>query len=142
MQHVAHHLHRAGKWKNSVPIDIAKPTNKPILLYFWRSHTSESVETLLALDEFIQMHGDRLPVTTIAIHAPEFDEASDPWEALVENLGIKLPIFHDPKYDTWELFGVQNAPAYILLNTDGEEVLRRVGNLETSGVMDHLLSLA
>lgn len=141
MQKAAHHLHRAGKWKNSVPIDIAKPSGKPILLFFWRSHTPESVEVLHALDEFIGRQSSKFPMTVIAVHAPEFDQEANAWEGLVESLGIKLPVFHDPNYHTWELFGIQHAPSFVLLDSDGKQVFNRVGDLETSGVLEHLMSL-
>lgn len=132
-------IHSVGVWKNSDPIDLRAKRTRPMLLYFWRSHTSASVEALHELNQLVLAHGKEFPMDVIAIHAPEFKE-DDVWEELIDHFKIDLPVFHDQAYHTWEQFDVQHAPAYIVLNQDGEEVLRRVGNLKDSGVEEYIYS--
>ncbi|MFA5031050.1 MAG: TlpA disulfide reductase family protein [Patescibacteria group bacterium] len=133
-------IHSVGEWKNSDPIDLSAKRDKPILLYFWRSHTPASVEILHELNMLAQQHGDDFPVHVLAIHAPEYDD-DDSWEELLDHFKIDLPVFHDSEYHTWEQFDVQHAPYYIVLDEKGNEVMRRVGNLDDSGLRDYLFSL-
>jgi|GEM_PF-4291358 len=133
-------IHTVGQWRNSDPIDLSAKRQKPLLLYFWRDHTPLSVETLHDLNLLANTHGEDLPVDIVTIHAPEFED-DDTWEELLDHFKIELPVFHDSEYHTWEHFDVQHAPYYIILDEEGNELLRRVGNFEDSGIRDYIYSL-
>lgn len=130
-------IHPVGEWRNSEPLDLRMPRSKPLLLYFWRSHTPESVETLHELNSLVRRH-DNFPFDVIAVHAPEYDEIDDAWEDVLDHFNIELPVFHDPEFRTWETYEVQHAPSYVVIDEHGDEVLRKVGNLYESGMKEYI----
>jgi hypothetical protein len=126
--------HPQGIWKNISPLELRK-SKKPFLLYFWRSHTPESVETLHELDNFFKRYSAKVfPFTLLTIHGPEFHPHDDPWEQIVAGLGIDLPVLHDPHFSVWEDFHVQHAPSFLLIDSFGNELVRRAGNFSNSGI--------
>lgn len=136
-----HSIHPIGTWKNSKPIDLTAKRKKPLLILFWHSHNPVSVEALHQLDAMVKSYAKKFPVEVLAIHAPEFDEERDPWEQIVDAMKISIPVFHDPRYHTWEQFGVNSSPSYLVLNPEGEEIVRRVGSIEDSGIAQFVYSL-
>lgn len=136
-----HSIHPHGSWKNTKPIDLLTKRKKPLLVYFWHSHNPVSVEALHQLDAMVKSYAKKFPVDVLAIHAPEFAEESDPWEKIIDTMKIELPILHDPNYHSWERFGVTSSPSYIVINQDGEEIVRRVGTVEDSGIAEFVYSL-
>lgn len=132
-------IHPVGEWRNSDPIEIQGKRERPLLLYFWRSHTPESVNALHELNELVRTQQD-FPVDVVAIHAPEFDPEESDWEEILDHFKIDLPVFHDPQYHTWERFGVQHAPSYLLIRPGEDEPIRRVGKLRDSGILDQIFS--
>ena len=136
-----HSIHPTGKWKNSKPIDLQQKRKKPLLILFWHSHNPVSVEALHQLDAMVKSYEKKFPIDVLAIHAPEFSDAFDPWERLVDAMNISLPVFHDPHYHSWERFGVSSSPSYVVIDGNGEEMIRRVGTIEDSGIAQFVYSL-
>lgn len=130
-------IYPVGEWRNSDPINLHDTRTRPLLLYFWRSETPESIEALHELDHIVRESKD-FPLDIVAVHAPEYADMDDDWEEVIEHLNIDLPVMHDPEYRTWERFGVQHAPSYVVIDQNGDEIFRRVGSVDDSGLRDFI----
>jgi len=133
-------IHPSGIWKNSDPIDLkAVVKTKPIVLYFWHVHTAENIETLHELNALGESLKDACQL--IAVHAPEFgtDDVTAV-EAMIHSFGITLPVVHDPEFHIWQQFAVHHPGSFVVID-DGQKIVRRVGDIDASGMREYLLGL-
>ncbi|MFC0199793.1 TlpA disulfide reductase family protein [Paracoccus rhizosphaerae] len=107
---------------------LADWKGKVVLLNFWATWCAPCREEMPALDRLqSQMGGDDFEVVTIATgrNAPEriddfFEEVS------VEN----LPVLLDPRQQVARDMGVVGLPVTVLIDRDGKEVARYLGDAE------------
>ena len=110
------------------PRSIAEWQGKPVLINFWATWCAPCREEMPALDRLqAELGGDDFEVVTIATGRNAVERIDDFYaEVGVEN----LPVLLDPRQQVAREMGVVGLPVTVLIDREGREVARYLGDAE------------
>lgn len=114
-------------------ISLAKFKGVPVLLNLWASWCAPCVKELPTLDKLAAAHRDDGQLAVVAVSQDSGPQASV--EAFLKKLNVKdLGAYHDPKMALSGALGPDTVlPTTILVDANGKEVWRYVGDLDWTG---------
>lgn len=120
----------APAWKNSSwlnadgPVTLASLNGRVTLLNFWVFTCSNCTNTVPSLVDFDARFRDQ-GLTIIGVHTPEFPPYAGEHdrknvEKALARQGIKYPIAQDNDRATWDLYGIEYWPSFVLIDKRGQ----------------------
>jgi sugar lactone lactonase YvrE len=132
-------------WFNvNSPALLADARGRLVLLEFISGSPVHSSRVLDDLDRLGYRYQDDLII--VCVHVPVFPKETrrSHVQKLINRLGIRFPVVHDPERKLLTLFGVSQLPAHVLIDRDGCVVgsMTGSGNLaQLEKVIAHQVSL-
>lgn len=111
-----------GGWIGVEPLSLTALRGKIVLLHFWTAGSVDSLRVLEQLRRLELLFADELVV--IGVHAPKFPRGAD-HGAVVSAAArhhVAHPVLDDPEGVTWDRYGVEEAPALVLVDPEGSVV--------------------
>lgn len=123
------------QWFNSPPLKLSDLKGKIVLIKFWTfmcSWCQEDLPAVLALEKKYKDKG----FVVIGIHSPEttFEKDVEALKKQMKVLRVDFPVLTDNAKQNWKAYGVENWPAYYLIDREGRVVFHIFG----PGVEDQL----
>lgn len=120
----------ATAWINSPPLSLAALRGHPVLIEFWTFDCSNCRNSLPWMKHVHMRYAPR-GLAIIAIHSPELAHERDPAavSAHVLQLGIRYPVLIDNDFRYWNALGNRFWPAFYLIDSEGQVVATRIGEL-------------
>jgi thiol-disulfide isomerase/thioredoxin len=114
-------------------ISLAKFKGVPVLVNLWATWCAPCVKELPTLDKLAAAHRDDGSLAVVAVSQDSGPQASV--EAFLKKLNAKdLGAYHDPRMALSGALGPDTVlPTTILIDADGKEVWRYVGDLDWTG---------
>jgi hypothetical protein len=127
-------LDSALHWLNCEPQTLAAHRGRVVALVFWHAGSVYGHNLLADMQDLQRRHADGL--TVIGIHTPKFEAERNPGLVLktINQLGLKLPMAHDPGFASWQHFGIDAWPTVLLFDLNGARVRMFVGDLQREAV--------
>lgn len=117
------------EWLNTAePLRMAQLLGRVSALAFVNSGSAWCAQTLVDLGHLRNRHPDRLNV--VAVNVPRFEHeraARRAGKRFARNR-FEFPIGHDPDWTLWQHYGIEAWPTVVLLDADGRERERFVGD--------------
>lgn len=128
------------RWFNTIgqrPLTMAGLRGRVVLVDFWAYSCINCLRTIPYLRAW-QARYERLGLTIVGIHTPEFPFEQDPSNlaSAIRQLGIRYPVAQDNRYLTWRGWGVQNWPTEFLIDRRGHLRYWHIGEGDY-GRMEH-----
>lgn len=122
-----------GTWINGKPTTLGAQKGKVVVLTFWAFQCINCKRTLPFWNRWAKRYrkkgqGD---VVVLSVHTPELASERDlaNVRAAVHREGLHFPVVTDNHFTTWKRFKVEMWPTTILLDKEGYEAGRWVGEL-------------
>ncbi len=122
------------EWLNTRPLSVASLHGHVAVMVFWSFGCEAS---LLRLRQVEAMAADpTVPLRAIAVHTPRFpfEEPVGAVRDAVAQHHIRLPVLHDPAYETWNAYNPEGWPATVVIDSRG----RVLGTQSGSGDLEVL----
>jgi thiol-disulfide isomerase/thioredoxin len=127
----------APEWKNESwlnaanPLTLASLRGKVVLLNFWVFTCYNCTNTVPSLREFDRLYRDK-GLTVIGVHTPEFPPYAGEHDKAnvakaLEREGIRYPNAQDNDRATWNLYGIEYWPSFVLIDKKGQIRYEGVG---------------
>ena len=125
-------LEVSGRWMNSEPLSLAGLRGEVVLVVFWVHSCVNCHNSLPALDLWRRSYALR-GFTLVGVHTPEFTSDNDAAELrrALERDHVEWPVMQDNARSTWDAYGVDAWPTFILVDRTGRVRARSVGELST-----------
>ncbi|MDY7100232.1 MAG: redoxin domain-containing protein [Actinomycetota bacterium] len=109
----------SGGWINTEPLSLDALRGKVVVLFFWAAGNALCHGDLEELRELSDRYPDELVV--VGVHSPKFPGEGDHRRLTAElvRLGITGPVLDDPDMVTWQQYGVQGWPYYVVVDPRG-----------------------
>lgn len=116
------------QWLNSKPLKLADLKGKIILIKFWTfmcSWCQQDLPGIMALEKKYRDKG----LVVIGIHSPEttFEKDVEALKKQMKVLKVDFPVLTDNAKQNWKAYGVENWPAYYLIDREGSIVFHALG---------------
>ena len=102
-----------GKTLNLTPFDSAQADGRPMIVKFFSSDCNRCKSTLPALE---RIHEDNKDVLVVGVAE---DESATEARRLVQNLGVRFPVIHDPTGDLAKRYRVAQMPMTFVIAPNG-----------------------
>lgn len=133
-------------WFNTEqPVNLQQLRGRVVLLNFWTSCCTNSMQVLNDLHFLEKKFQDKLAV--ISIHSPKFQNEHIPsqLQKTINRLHIRHPVANDPKFELWRSYGIKAWPTVVVIDPEGHVIgaLRGEGRREQlEGLIRKFVSLA
>ena len=117
-----------GGWLNVTrPLTVDDMKGRLVLLDFWTYGCINCMQIAPDLEKLETMFGNQLLI--VGVHSAKFkgEQGSDRILDAAKRFGLKHPVANDSDYAIWKSFNVKAWPTQILLDADGTEITRYVG---------------
>ncbi|HEY8190302.1 MAG TPA: thioredoxin-like domain-containing protein [Micavibrio sp.] len=117
-----------GGWLNVTrPLTAEDMKGRLILLDFWTYGCVNCMQVVPDLTYLEEKFGDRLLI--IGVHSAKFsgEQGNDRILAAAQRFGLKHPVVNDADYAIWKSFHVRAWPTLVLLDGQGDEIVRYEG---------------
>ncbi|MGD9697101.1 MAG: cytochrome c biogenesis protein CcdA [Thermoleophilia bacterium] len=132
----------AGFNSGGAPIDLGGLRGRVVLVDFWTYSCINCLRTIPRLEALYRRYGPD-GFTVVGVHTPEFLFESEPGNVgrAVHDLGITYPVVLDPRYETWEAFGVAAWPTTFLIDREGHVRDMHIGEGDEARTEDQIRRL-
>jgi len=127
---LAPELDASLNWLNPPPLRLAALRGHPLLLVFWNAGSAHCLNLLQALVPLQARYRETAHV--LAVHVPKFDYERDGAVALpaLRHSGLAVPLANDGDWAAWQHYEIGAWPTVVLLDPEGNECGRFVGDRE------------
>ena len=114
-------------WLNATPCTLTELRGRPVALLFVNAASAWSAQRLAEFGQWLSRHPGKLQ--PLVLQVPRFDFERDASAALklLRRQGLTMPVLLDADWDGWRRFGVTAWPTVVLLDAQGREQQRLVG---------------
>ena len=114
-------------WLNARPSTLQEHRGRALALAFVNAGSEWCAQRLLELTQWQARNPGRLQL--IVVQVPRFDSEREPARSLklLRQQGVQAPILLDREWETWRRFGVTSWPTVVLIDAQGRERQRLVG---------------
>jgi len=114
-------------WLNARPSTLQEHRGRALALAFVNAGSEWCAQRLLELTQWQARNPGRLQL--IVVQVPRFDSEREPARSLklLRQQGVQTPILLDREWETWRRFGVTSWPTIVLIDAQGRERQRLVG---------------
>ncbi len=116
------------EWINSKPIKLTDLKGKIVLIKFWTFMCSWCQQDLPGIKALEKKYKDQ-GLVVLGIHSPEttFERDIKALKKQMKVLRVDFPVLTDNQKQNWRAYGVENWPAYYLIDRDGDIVFHILG---------------
>jgi peroxiredoxin len=107
-------------WFNvDAPVILAEQTGCVVLVYFG-AYSSGHCQRSLSDIQYLSLKY-RNDLLVIGVNSPGFraEMSSSHLQKIINKHQVSYPVLHDPALKLWKTYGIQTAPAYVLIDRDG-----------------------
>ncbi len=118
----------SGGWLNvTSPLTVDDIKGRLVLLDFWTYGCVNCMQIAPDLEKLEEMFGNQLLI--IGVHSAKFsgEQGNDRILDAARRFGLKHPVINDADYAVWKYFKVKAWPTLVLLDVNGTEITRYVG---------------
>lgn len=114
-------------WLNAAPCTLTELRGRPVALLFVNAASAWSAQRLAEFSQWLSRHPGKLQ--PLVLQVPRFDFERDATAALklLRRQGLTMPVLLDADWDGWRRFGVSAWPTMVLLDAQGREQQRLIG---------------
>ena len=129
------------QWLNTRPIALPSLHGNVVLIVFWSFGCEASLLRLRQIEARVA-EAD-FPIRAIAVHTPRFpyEEPTEAARDAVAQHRIRLPVVHDPDYETWNAYNPEGWPSTVVINARGRVLGVHSGSGDPE-LLDELIDLA
>lgn len=118
----------SGGWLHTQrPLTTEDMQGRLVLLDFWTYGCINCMQVVPDLEYLEQTFGDKLLV--IGVHSAKFkgEQGNDRILDAARRFGLKHPVINDSDYAIWKSYKIKAWPTLVLLDPDGNEIQRFIG---------------
>ena len=114
-------------WLNTRAIGLGSLRGNVVILVFWSFGCEASLLRVRQVEEMVA--DSNAPLRAIAVHTPRFpfEEPTRAVRDAVAQHHIRLPVVHDPGYETWNAYNPAGWPATVVVNARGRVLGAQAG---------------
>lgn len=119
----------SGAFLNASPQFFSTLENKLILVYFWTHTDIASLHALTHVSTWYDRYHDQ-GLAIIGVHEPQYKFEADPLniQQAISYFNIHFPVLMDNNAHNWDAFGVQQKPAFYLIDPQRLVVYSHAGD--------------
>ena len=120
-------LPRGLPWLNAQPVSLHDLRGRPVVLAFVNAASTWCAQRLAELSQWQLRNPGR--VQLLVVQVPRFDSERNPQRSLklLRRLGVSSPVLLDADWATWQRFGIEAWPTLLMIDAQGSERERFVG---------------
>ena len=108
------------EWFNvDSPVTLAEQTGRVVLIYFGAWSSGHRLRSMSDLQDLNRKYRDDLVI--IGVNSPRFraEMSSTHLQKIINKYHVTYPVLHDPALKLWNTYGIQDTPAYVLIDRCG-----------------------
>lgn len=118
------------EWLNADPQSLSIHSGRVIVLLFWNASSVYSHNALLDLLHLQHKYPESL--SALAIHIPKFKAELDNKfvSEVISRLDVQLPVANDKSFSTWQSYGIESWPTFVIIDHNGFLVDKISGDMQ------------